>query len=426
MYWYVIFRPIEHSSIVSLLPRTKNIKQQRNEQASRYLDLSSFGKGFKKSSSPSSSATSTTVPGLLHHPPAQHPDKMSSHQHSNQDQQQQQHPWLDESFETCGTTFTTSSGDCEPREAEQSQPPPVVQHPDHPHPLLNHIDSLRILNKTLSSTVTVTTTNHNPILRRPSSSRRLPVIYATEDDSDIVTTNESTTTLGTKIRRSLSKDNLLALATNTGDRIKRTWSKDNLLSLTQGSTTPPPPPSAFGVPAIRTTTIVPLKSNSGTPLEDIPSSRREAAAGARSITFHEEVHVEHIENFRMVLKKGERYATWYTEREMETIRNEVTEERRLEGGKIRGGDDDDGNQEGKEEHHQEETAPPTKKKLFFQRKRGTRTTRQKRKESYSFFSTQAVRNSLVQLFSCTGRDQPRCHNIDVSVRAGERQTQSNQ
>ena len=409
-----------------MLPITENNKQQRNEQASRCRPII-----IRLRFIHSSSATNTTVPGLHPHPPAQHPDKMSSHQHSNQHQQQHpQHPWLDESVETCGTTFTTSS-DCEPREAEQSQPPPVVhQHPDHPHPLLNHIDSLRILNKTWSSTLPVTT-NHTPNILRPSSSRRLPVIYAIEDDSDIDTTNYSTTTLGTKIRRSLSKDNLLALATNTGDRIKRTWSKDNLVSLTQGSTTPPPPPSsAFGVPAVRTTTIVPLKSNSGTSLEDLPLSRREAAAaGARSITFHEEVHVEHIENFRVVLKKGERYATWYTEREMETIRNEVTEERRLAGGKMCGSDDDDdGNTTGTKEHrHQEETTTtPTKKKLFFERRRGNRTTRQRWKGHYSFRLTQAVRNSMANLFSCTGRDKPRCHNIDVSVRAGERQTQSNQ
>ena len=50
--------------------------------------------------------------------------------------------------------------------------------------------------------------------------------------------------MGTKIRRSLSKENILAMASsvtshvsNTGDIIKRTLSKDNLMSLTHGAST---------------------------------------------------------------------------------------------------------------------------------------------------------------------------------------------
>ena len=52
--------------------------------------------------------------------------------------------------------------------------------------------------------------------------------------------------MGTKIRRSLSKENILAMASsvtshvsNTGEIIKRTLSKDNLLSLTHGASTTP-------------------------------------------------------------------------------------------------------------------------------------------------------------------------------------------
>ena len=57
--------------------------------------------------------------------------------------------------------------------------------------------------------------------------------------------------MGTKIRRSLSKENILAMASsmtshvsNTGDIIKRTLSKDNLMSLTHGASTTTPAATA--------------------------------------------------------------------------------------------------------------------------------------------------------------------------------------
>merc|ERR1712130_1088236 len=50
--------------------------------------------------------------------------------------------------------------------------------------------------------------------------------------------------------------------------------------------------------------------------DDTSSSTNDTETTKRSVSFNEEVTINHVDNFRYVLKKRERYAIWYTDMEM--------------------------------------------------------------------------------------------------------------
>merc|ERR1712183_327094 len=73
---------------------------------------------------------------------------------------------------------------------------------------------------------------------------------------------------------------------------------------------------SFGIPSVPDTTIAALKGNEEEKEVDTASSINDHKSTSRSVSFNEEVTMNHVDNFRYVLKKRERYAIWYTEIEM--------------------------------------------------------------------------------------------------------------
>merc|ERR1712172_238711 len=73
---------------------------------------------------------------------------------------------------------------------------------------------------------------------------------------------------------------------------------------------------SFGIPSIPDTSIAALKGNEEEKEDDTVSSTDDNRSTNRNVLFNEEVTINHVDNFRYVLKKRERYAIWYTEMEM--------------------------------------------------------------------------------------------------------------
>jgi len=73
---------------------------------------------------------------------------------------------------------------------------------------------------------------------------------------------------------------------------------------------------SFGIPSVPITTIAILKGNEEEKEDDTPSSTNDTESTSRSVSFNEEVTMNHVDNFRYVLKKRERCAIWYTDIEM--------------------------------------------------------------------------------------------------------------
>jgi len=71
---------------------------------------------------------------------------------------------------------------------------------------------------------------------------------------------------------------------------------------------------SFGTPEVPDTTIASLKGKKEGK-GDAPLTRR--------VSFNEDVTMNHVDNFRHVLKKRERYAVWYSDNEMSIIQNEA-------------------------------------------------------------------------------------------------------
>merc|ERR1711971_1107132 len=73
---------------------------------------------------------------------------------------------------------------------------------------------------------------------------------------------------------------------------------------------------SFGIPSVPDISIAALKGNEGKKEDDTASSTNNNMSTSRSVSFKKEVTMNHVDNFRYVLKKRERYAIWYTEIEM--------------------------------------------------------------------------------------------------------------
>lgn len=85
---------------------------------------------------------------------------------------------------------------------------------------------------------------------------------------------------------------------------------------------------SFGIPSVPNTTIVKLKDvddkdddNRTTSTRSNSSSGSSRSSSNNRISFDEDVTVNHVDNFRISLKKRERYSIWYSD--MENIKMQV-------------------------------------------------------------------------------------------------------
>jgi len=81
---------------------------------------------------------------------------------------------------------------------------------------------------------------------------------------------------------------------------------------------------SFGIPSVPNTTIVKLKHvddkdddnrTTSTRSNSSSGSSRSSSSSNNRISFDEDVTVNHVDNFRITLKKSERYSIWYSDTE---------------------------------------------------------------------------------------------------------------
>lgn len=100
----------------------------------------------------------------------------------------------------------------------------------------------------------------------------------------------------------------------------------------QSQKSPKPPKTtmrrnlSFGVPPVPNTTLVSLKGDEG--LKDNDNEEEEETEeclkkSTSLVSFSELVKMEHVDNFRLSLRKGERHAVWYTDHEMTEMQFKV-------------------------------------------------------------------------------------------------------
>merc|ERR1711971_78855 len=86
---------------------------------------------------------------------------------------------------------------------------------------------------------------------------------------------------------------------------------------------------SFGIPSVPDISIAALKGNEGKKEDDTASSTNNNMSTSRGVSFKEEVTMNHVDNFRYVLKKRERYAIWYTKMEINRMFVESYDETKM-------------------------------------------------------------------------------------------------